>query len=208
MGQGNRQTDSVAKAIGLEILSGKHAHGDALPADTVLCERFGVSRTVIREALRLLGGKGLLAARPRIGTLVAPRAQWALWDSDILLWLSEIDEIGDFLRDGHDMRLAIEPMLAALAASRGNGDTNSALQQALRDLQSSTTPEHEIAFLAAFYRCSNNQLAIAALPLTAFCLKKRSGTVPLEQYRKLTAAIAQKDAATARQITFQYLLEQ
>ena len=207
MSKGYRQTDRVAKALGSDILSGKLASGDALSSDDRLCATHQVSRTVIREALRLLTGKGLIYARPRIGTRVAERQNWALWDGDLLAWAAELDDMEDLLRDGMDMRLAIEPMLAALAASRADEAANQALQEALRQLQGAPTRDNELAYLAAFYKIAANQLALAALPLTKFCLSKRATPPILTGYRALTAAIAQKDAASARQIALQNLLD-
>lgn len=208
MSKGLRQTDKVAKALGTDILSGNQPIGDALPGDDSLRARFGVSRTVIREALRLLGSKGLIVAKPRTGTLVAESRNWALWDRDILLWLADIDVSEDLLRDGRDMRLAIEPMLAALAASRADESGNRALQQALRNLQTAPDLLHEQVFLEALYTIADNHLALAALPLARFCLTKRQTAPPLGAYRELTAAIAQKNATAARQIAFQSLLDE
>ena len=64
----NRLTDQVAAALAGQILSQKWTPGQKLPADTVLCETHQVSRTVLREAMRVLGAKGLITAKPRVGT--------------------------------------------------------------------------------------------------------------------------------------------
>ncbi len=207
MSKANRQTDMVAKAIGMDILSGHIVTGAKLPADHELCARFSVSRTVIREALRLLGGKGLLSARPRIGTLVADSTQWALWDADILNWMAETPSDETILNDGRDMRLAIEPMLAALAASRADEAANMKLQAALRDLQSDPSQANEMQYLGYFYAAAGNRFAASALHLAAFCITRRPSPTPLDAYRALTAAIAQKNSAEARQISYQILLE-
>lgn len=207
MSTANRQTDMVAKALGLEILSGQRVCGEKLPSDAQLCADYAVSRTVIREALRLLGGKGLLVARPRVGTLVAESDRWALWDGDILAWLAEGEVDENVLADGRDMRLAIEPMLAALAASRADDAANLALQNALRDLQADMSQAAELAFLRCFYMATGNRFAAAALHLAVFCVQQRAHPIPLDAYRTLTAAIAQNDAAQARQAAYQILLE-
>jgi DNA-binding FadR family transcriptional regulator len=110
-----------------------------LPADTALCAEFDVSRTVIREALRLLSAKGLIICRPETRHPMSPCAQnWALWDKDVLNWLSKTDLSDnkyDFSSDALDMRLALEPTFAALAASRADEAANMALQDALQQLQ-------------------------------------------------------------------------
>jgi GntR family galactonate operon transcriptional repressor len=60
----------VVNALGSEIVRGHLQPGECLPAEEVLLARYGVSRTVLREALNVLFGKGLLDARPKRGTLV------------------------------------------------------------------------------------------------------------------------------------------
>ncbi len=204
-----RHTDRVAALLAARILSGTWAEGAKFPPDTELCAEFNVSRTVIREALRLLGGKGLIEAVPRRGTHVANRQNWALWDADVLNWLNNndiSDKKYDLSSDALDMRLALEPTLAALAAARADTDANTALQEALRAVQQTPDTAHEQAFLEAFYRAAGNDFAIAALPLTAFALSHRATALPLEAYRRLTAAIAQKDGAGARQAALQAIL--
>ena len=204
-----RLTERVAAALATRILSGAWPENRKFPADADLCAEFAVSRTVIREALRLLGAKGLIMAVPRRGTHVALREKWALWDKDVLQWLtSSADGINkyDLSGDAFDMRLALEPTLAALAAARAHEDANNTLQQALRALQQKGDYPTEMAFLTAFYRAAANDFAIAALPLADFAVKQRKDTPPLDAYRRLTAAIAQKDGAAARQAALQALL--
>lgn len=203
-----RHTDRVAAALAQRILSGNWAENEKFPPDSDLCAEFGVSRTVIREALRLLSGKGLIIAVPRRGTHVAQRKNWALWDKDVLYWLSLIpasDNKYDFSADALDMRLALEPTLAALAAARADEAANKALQEALRHLQNAPDETAHFDFLACFYAAAHNDFALAALPLARFALV-RATIAPLEAYRRLTAAIAQKDGALARQAALQAIL--
>ena len=204
-----RHTERVAAALAARILHGNWPENHKFPADTDLCHEFSVSRTVIREALRLLRGKGLIEAAPRRGTHVAARQNWALWDRDVLHWLAStaiLDNKYDLSGDALDMRLALEPTLAALAAARADESANTALQDALRDMQQAGSGEAEMAYLTAFYRAAGNDFAIAALPLAGFAISRRAAAPPLEAYRRLTAAIAQKDGAAARQAAVQALL--
>lgn len=204
-----RHTDRVAAALATRILQGDWPENHKFPADTALCNEFGVSRTVIREALRLLGGKGLIEAVPRRGTHVAARHNWALWDKDVLKWLADDPANNNkyyLLGDAVDIRLALEPTLAALAASRADEATNNTLQAALRALQQAPSDSTELAFLKAFYNAAANQFAGAAFPLTAFALAQRQQAPPIDAYRRLTAAIAQKDGASARQAALHALL--
>ena len=204
-----RHTERVAAALAARILRGAWPENHKFPADTDLCHAFSVSRTVIREALRLLRGKGLIEAAPRRGTHVAARQNWALWDKDVLHWLASTaisNNKYDLSADALDMRLALEPTLAALAAARADDSANTALQESLRALQQTNDHEAEMVYLTAFYRAAGNDFAIAALPLAQFALKHRAAAPPLEAYRRLTAAIAQKDGVAARQAALQALL--
>ncbi|YCI05697.1 FadR family transcriptional regulator [Ensifer sp. D2-11] len=110
----------VVEELGQAVVGGEFAIGETLPGDTDLAARFNVSRTVLREAMKTLAAKGLVVARARIGTRVLPRAHWNLFDSDVLTWHfgAGVDE--DFLRHVSEVRLALEPYAAALAARRAS----------------------------------------------------------------------------------------
>jgi DNA-binding FadR family transcriptional regulator len=112
------RTARVTSEIGLRIVGGLYPEGTTLPGDAELMGTFKVSRTVLREAMKTLSGKGLLMAKSRIGTRVRPRADWQLFDSDVLMWHAEIGFTDDFLNALGEMRLMVEPEAAALAAAR------------------------------------------------------------------------------------------
>src|SRR5690554_603084 len=76
----------VIFTLGTRIVSGDYAEGQVLPGDAELIARFGVSRTVLREALKTLSAKGMVEARARVGTKVLPRSRWNMFDPDVLLW--------------------------------------------------------------------------------------------------------------------------
>lgn len=199
-----RRTDKLAAALAQQIFTGAWPIGGKLPSDTELCSRYRVSRTVVREALRLLTGKGLIEARPRRGTLVAAQNRWALWDRDILLWRAAAGHGDALMAEISDIRLGLEPSLAALAAARADLAANEALQAALRALQSDATQEK--AFLSALYAASGNQLALAGVHLAHWAVTERASPSPMTAYRDMTAAIAQNDGAAARTACFQALL--
>lgn len=203
----NRRTDTLAATLAGRILTGAWPQGHKLPADDALCAEFSVSRTVIREAFRLLTGKGLLTARPRVGTLVADKAQWSLLDADLLSWLAASGALPAYAGDIADIRLAVEPSLAALAAARADDAANQTLQTCLRALQETADRQHEMAFLTALYAASGNQMARTLTPLADAALKIRAAPPPLPAYAQLTAAIAQKDSVGARQAALHILLE-
>jgi len=111
-------TGRVVNALGKAIIEGRYAAREILPGDTVLMTEFGVSRTVLREALRTLTGKGLLQARARVGTMVREHGEWHLFDPDVLIWYAEAGFSNEFLSALGEMRLALEPQAASLAADR------------------------------------------------------------------------------------------
>jgi DNA-binding FadR family transcriptional regulator len=108
----------IVHALGLDIISGGLPSGSLLPGDAELMDRFGVSRTVLREALKTLAAKGLVVPRARIGTRVTPRASWNLFDAEILAWHFEAGIDEQFLVHISEIRLAFEPHAAEMAARR------------------------------------------------------------------------------------------
>lgn len=106
----------VVNGIGRAIILGDFPEGEPLPRDDDLAARFGVSRSVLREAMKTLAAKGMLVARTRIGTRVTPRRHWNYFDADVLGWILDSGVGREFLDHLFEMRLAIEPFGAGLAA--------------------------------------------------------------------------------------------
>ena len=79
----------VIGEVGVGIASGKYPVGSVLPNDAEMMDRYGVSRTVLREALKTLEAKGLVEARAKVGTRVLPRNRWNLFDRQVLTWIFE-----------------------------------------------------------------------------------------------------------------------
>ena len=86
----------IVQELGMDIVGGKVQPGQRLPAETVLCERYGVSRPVLREATRVLVAKGLVVSKPRVGSVVKPRADWHMLDPDVLFWTINSVPEGEF----------------------------------------------------------------------------------------------------------------
>ncbi|MGH8780979.1 FadR/GntR family transcriptional regulator [Paraburkholderia sp.] len=107
----------VARDLATAILRGDYAPESILPREAELMDAFGVSRTVLREALRTLTSKGLIESRPRVGTRVRARAAWNLLDADLLEWYSKVAPPVEFALKLQEMREMIEPHAAALAAA-------------------------------------------------------------------------------------------
>jgi GntR family galactonate operon transcriptional repressor len=112
----------VVHQLGLLVVSDGMTSGATLPEEMALSERFGVSRTVVREAIKVLASKGLVESRPKVGTRVRPRRNWNLLDSDVLAWRYEAGPDEGFLKDISEVRGFIEPPAAALAAERATAE--------------------------------------------------------------------------------------
>lgn len=108
----------VARRIGVDIIAGRYAEGTRLPGDAELTARFGVSRPVLRESVKTLVAKGLLSTKARVGTVVQKRVAWNMFDADVLAWHLDAGIDKRFLGDLAEIRLAVEPRAAVLAAAR------------------------------------------------------------------------------------------
>jgi DNA-binding FadR family transcriptional regulator len=108
----------VARSIGVDIIAGRYAEGGRLPGDAELTAMFGVSRPVLRESVKTLVAKGLLTTKARVGTVVRERGAWNMFDADVLAWHLDGGIDRRFLNDLAEIRLAVEPRAAALAAGR------------------------------------------------------------------------------------------
>ena len=85
--------------LGEAIVAGRYAAGTSIPPEPLLCEELGVSRTVIREAVKSLVAKGLLVTGPKVGTRVLAEEQWNWFDPDVVAWQSRVGLTREFLRD-------------------------------------------------------------------------------------------------------------
>jgi GntR family transcriptional regulator, galactonate operon transcriptional repressor len=121
----------VAGALGKDICSGLIKPGQLLPPEADLCERFGFSRIVIREAIKFLAAKGLLEVTRRVGTLVLEPTRWNLFDPDIIVWRADAAVFDPILsRDLMEMRRIIEPAAVRLAALRASDEDRRHLRSA------------------------------------------------------------------------------
>lgn len=108
--------DAIAAVLGAEILSGARPPGSRMPSSAELFERFGVSRVLTREVMKTLAAKGMIASKSRVGTHVLAPSQWNWFDPDVLAWRVGLGLDSAFLGHLAEMRRAVEPAGAALAA--------------------------------------------------------------------------------------------
>jgi DNA-binding FadR family transcriptional regulator len=129
--QGLRLNQSLAREIGTAILTGKYAPGDNLGGEIESSEALGVSRSVYREAMRILIAKGLVASRPKAGTHVTAREQWNRLDPEVLAWTFSSEPDPRAIQDIFELRRIIEPAAAGLAAQRRSEAQLAAMAAAL-----------------------------------------------------------------------------
>lgn len=115
-----RVMPDVLGRLARDILSGRYPPGSALPREPDLGTEYGVSRTVIREALKVLAAKGLVNIRPRVGTTVCDPESWNIIDPQVIEWHGPDALDARFLDAILETRRAIEPLVAELAATRAS----------------------------------------------------------------------------------------
>ena len=201
----------VVQALGRRIVAGRTGPGGILDLDG-LKEDLGVSRTAIREALKVLAAKGLVDARPRRGTYVRPRSDWSMLDTDVLRWRFE-DSVDDtFLGNLAEVRDIVEPAGAKLAAGRRTaGDlrlleqTLAALEAADADLDVHNLVELDLRFHSAVLAAAHNELlsrlegvietGLRARDMLVHRARRWNDLVPT--HRPVLEAIRRQDAAAA-----------
>ncbi len=204
----------VTRTLGAEILSGVHPPGANLPAEAELLSRFQVSRTVLREVLKTLSAKGLIASKTRVGTRVLDPSRWNFFDPEILAWKVGLGLDAEFRTNLTEIRQAIEPLAAELAASRCSKAQIRELRarvDAMRSLEHDrqSFAEADLQFHLAIGHASGNPLirsiagVIEAALVASFSLSSPTDDPELQastvaKHEAIVDAIEAGDAAAAR----------
>lgn len=159
-GLGRNLTYGMLDSLGRAIVTG-HFEDRAFPTEGELSKQHGVSRSVTREAVKMLTAKGLLSARPRQGTVVQAKTSWNLFDTDVLRWLLERKFSIDLLQHFNELRIAIEPEAAALASKFADEADLASIRDGLdrmisADRDHNDPLEADIDFHVAILRASRN----------------------------------------------------
>jgi DNA-binding FadR family transcriptional regulator len=205
---GRNLTFAMLDAIGRSIVTGEY-DSERFPTEAELAVEHGVSRSVTREAVKMLTAKGLLTARPRKGTTVQPSSSWNLFDADVLRWLLERKFSLDLLRHFTELRIAIEPAAAALAARNADESDIRAVKAGYARMEAAAAgmDEHldsdidfHIAVLNAsgnpFYRQFRDVVATALQKSISFT-NRNGGRASLPDHLAVLAAIEARDADQA-----------
>ena len=201
--------------LGEAIVSGRYAVGASLPPEPLLCTELGVSRTVVREAVKSLIAKGLVSTGPKVGTRVLASDAWNWFDPDVITWHSKAGLTPEFLRDLQDLRRVVEPAAVRLAAERATAQDISEIEAAYAGMRHAVEEGGDyVTFDLRFHQgllkaCRNRMLvqmskALSALLRTSFEIStsRKDGTrnsLPLHR-EVLDAVIARNPARAERAI--------
>ena len=209
----------ICRELGRRIVAGYLREGEQIDDETRLSRRYAVSKSVVREAVKLLVGKGLLEVRRGSGTRVRRRSSWALLDDDVLAWHLSVDPHPEFLRQLMDVRRLIEPKAAAWAAESGSdGEIDEiALAQSRMEADPRSIEEFVVAdaqFHRAILHAANNEILrsmegvifsalLSSIRLTNSDPRENETSVPF--HRKVLEAIRSRDAPLAEQMMSNHL---
>ena len=206
---------STVDLLGEAIVAGRYAVGASLPPEPVLCSELGVSRTVVREAVKSLIAKGLLVTGPKVGTRVLPEEQWNCFDPDVVAWQLKAGLTCEYLRDLQELRRMVEPAAVRLAAQRATPQDIAEIELAYAGMKNAIDHggdyvTHDLRFHQGLLRACHNRMvvqmskALGALLRTAFELSTArpdgpSNSLPLHR-AVLDAVIARAPARAEKAI--------
>ena len=206
---GRNLTYGLLDALGRMIVTGAY-EGRRFPTEAELAKEHGVSRSVTREAVKMLTAKGLLTARPRTGTIVQPPSSWNLFDADVLRWLLERKFSLELLRQFSELRFAIEPSAARLAAQAATPQGIEAILSGFRRMQAAEAGaddplESDIAFHVAILEASANPFFVQFRDVVATALRTsirftnrfKGRTASLPAHRAVLTAIEAREPNSA-----------
>ncbi len=203
----------VVQELGERIVRGELKQGELLPSEEVLATRMSVSRTALREAIKVLSAKGLIESRPKIGTRIRAERYWSQLDADVLAWRCASMPTHEFSQTLMQMREIIEPAAAALAAQFGSVQQVEDIELAYRAMEDAANIDQwivaDVAFHEAILLATNNPLlgslfAVIQTALAAyFAISARTAKdfkYALPHHQKVLAAIRKHQPQGARKV--------
>lgn len=205
-------TRRIVESLGEAIVTGHYGPEQAFPTEAELCVQLRASRSIVREAVKMLTAKGLLSARPKRGTIIEPETNWNLLDPDVLRWLLERKFSIGLLLEFTQVRLAVEPMAAMLAAQRGDAEAIARIEAAIErmraaELGEGDALESDIAFHVAVLEASGNRfysrlrdLVDTALRISIGVTNRSKGVdlASVDDHARVYEAIASGDGERAK----------
>jgi DNA-binding FadR family transcriptional regulator len=197
--------------LGEAIVAGRYAPGATLPPEPLLGEQLGVSRTVVREAVKSLIAKGLVSSGPKVGTKVLASEQWNWFDPDVIAWQSQTGLTPEFLRDLQELRRVMEPAAVRMAAERATEADIAQVEAAFEGMRRAVEEggdyvASDLRFHQGLLRASHNRMivqmgkALSALLRTSFEIstsRKDGPRSSLPLHRAVLDAVAAHDPPRA-----------
>ncbi|MGO2365361.1 MAG: FadR/GntR family transcriptional regulator [Pseudoalteromonas sp.] len=158
-------TQQLTHDLGFAIVRGVYPVNEGLPSEADLCVKYDVSRSATREAVKMLSAKGLISSRPKQGIRVLPENNWNMFDTDVLRWILSSKPSLSLLKEFTQVRVALEPQAAALAAVSATAEQLAGIDNALARMadadQGLDDPlEADIAFHTSILVASNNRFFV------------------------------------------------
>lgn len=202
-------TEQLLESLGQAVVAGEF-DGRSFPTEAEISQHYGTSRSVTREAVKMLTAKGMLAARPRSGITTQPQEQWSLLDPDVLRWMLERKFSYELLRHFTEMRLGLEPAAAVFAAKNATPESLRAIEQGLERMAAAEQGDGDhlaadISFHVAVLNATGNpfymqldELITTALKISIRMTNRIKGhTASIPAHRRVFDAIRAGDAARA-----------
>jgi DNA-binding FadR family transcriptional regulator len=199
-------------------LGGRIVQGSLEPGTRITLEwlgnEFEISRTIAREVVQVLASMGLVRSRRRTGVTVLPCAEWDAFDPAVIRWRLDGPGRGDHLEELAELRAAVEPAAAAMAATRAGAEVRAELLSLAERMEETgaagdlrTFLEHDVAFHRLLLRTSGNAMFAGLCDVVEEVLRGRTDhhLMPPEPkpeardlHTEVAVAVAGGDAATAR----------
>jgi len=202
-------TEQLLESLGQAVVAGEF-DGRSFPTEADISQHYGTSRSVTREAVKMLTAKGMLAARPRSGITTQPQEQWSLLDPDVLRWMLERKFSYELLRHFTEMRLGLEPAAAALAAKNASPEALRPIELGLERMAAAERGDGDhlaadISFHVAILKATGNpfymqldELIATALKISIRMTNRIKGhTASIPAHRHVFDAIRAGDSARA-----------
>lgn len=210
----------IVRDLGMRIVAGELKTGDRLPVEVSLCATYDVSRSVLREATRVLVAKGLVISKQRAGAIVRPKSDWHLLDPDVLYWLIQTKPQPDFVETLLTVRRVFEPAAAALAAKRASVESLQGIADAYERMEAAKTPEEllepDLAFHRRIAEATGNELLAYIGNMLSLALRESiklsskhpdTHSLSLPRHKAILTALLNRDPLGAHQATLVQLNE-
>jgi DNA-binding FadR family transcriptional regulator len=211
---------SIVRELGMRIVGGDIQPGERLPSEASMLEHYGVSRPMLREAIRVLVAKGLVLSRQKAGNSVRPRSQWHLLDPDVLTWSIQTWPLDEFVAKLMAMRRIFEPAAASMAAVSATQAQLDAIAQTYAAMEAARTPdellEPDLAFHRGIADATGNEFIAYIGNMLTLALResiKLSSKLPnthalsLPRHKAILTALLNRDPLGARQASLVQLEE-